>query len=576
MATYTTKYLTEIKSFQYKNEYQLTIRDRDYTGTTVYNPVLAGYNSIRLRVDNAEYIRGTSLEFTLLSITDKQYIEFFTNDSEKFRVELRKYNGTEWILIWLGYIVPFNYSENYIAPPYTVKITATDGLGKKKDKKYTTNITSAVTELEVIQDILPELYTKTKSYSVDLTMTPALGDGSGALLESYMKPWIYEEEKYTEYKVLQDIAKKYEAFITQKNGRWHIQSKVTHTDKYYIYDTSLTGLEVIKTSKVLGSVDNEVYPVGNLNLDIVPPVNNVTIINQYNKTKSVIPGNFLDSSYYDSNGNLTKWDNPDNIGTQAPIGHLSLYNDTGGERWISYAMNAKTSDAPLLINLTVSMGDNLDLSVEITLTGSTTYYLTKEYGWQTSSNVLKFHMPNLPPGTMAEFVDFELKGEAFPEDGILEVRINAIPYEHTKLRNFYLKLNPEAIPDKNKNTFTINANALEDKQDISIYYASLPVATQYMQMFSYDNWLRLDVNQNIEEWTWNGITDTLINIINEKIKELESVSRYKLTGIIKADNLFFDYLTDVFTSGKKYILTEGIYDLQNDQIDGTLKDTALL
>lgn len=573
---YGTIYQTEIQSFKYNNQYRLSILDRDMDADDISTPILASRSPIRLRIDDGGYVRGTSLEFSFLSETDRQYIGLFTNDQNKFLVRLEKYNSYTAIysLKWQGYIVPFQYSEAYVAPPYPVTITATDKLGTKKEIEYTTNKTNLITELEVIQEILPIMFRPNKPFAVDLTMYPTLRDGTATLLSSYMKPWLYQEKGYTEYEVLEDILKKYEAFITQKNGRWHIQSKVTHTETYIVYNTSLVGNEVTKTSKKIGNVDNEAYPIGNLNLNITPPAKNVTITNKYNKTKSLIPGDFSNWDYYDDNDYLTKWNNPDNIATLAGGDSVSIYNDTDQKRYISYSQHVISSDIPIVVNFT-ALSNNVDFYIRIKINGNSTWYLSEDGSWGNNYNEIKINVADSLRGTMAYYEEFTIKGDGFPEDGTLEVAINALEFVNMNFSFFYVRLNPDGIPDENKNTYAINANASKDKQDINIYYGSISEDEKYDPWHSYNNWLKYDDGGRIKQWTWNGIGDNLINIVNEKIKALESTSRYKLTGIIETDNLFFDYLTDAFTSGKKYTLTEGIFDLQNDQIDGTLKDTAL-
>lgn len=112
------------------NIYRIDILEDGYSGSIVQRP-LGGAPQLRRNKNGA--ICGTSLEFLAQAEVDGEFATLYTSDAFAFRVDL--YNGET--LIWQGYITPELYSEPYVAPPYNVRVTATDNLGELKLSDYT-------------------------------------------------------------------------------------------------------------------------------------------------------------------------------------------------------------------------------------------------------------------------------------------------------------------------------------------------------------------------------------------------------------------------------------------------------
>jgi|SRR5688572_6101146 len=69
----------------------------------------------------------------LLSETNMQFSELYTNDPNLYRVEYWKDFGSGFTLLWTGKILPQLYSEQYKAPPYSIQAISSDGLSELKD-----------------------------------------------------------------------------------------------------------------------------------------------------------------------------------------------------------------------------------------------------------------------------------------------------------------------------------------------------------------------------------------------------------------------------------------------------------
>lgn len=81
-------------------------------------------------LDKFQPILATQATVNLISQTDGQFQELYTNDSKQYRINFYKdvSGGTSYSLHWSGFIVPQIYSEQYIMPPYNATVQASDGL----------------------------------------------------------------------------------------------------------------------------------------------------------------------------------------------------------------------------------------------------------------------------------------------------------------------------------------------------------------------------------------------------------------------------------------------------------------
>ena len=172
---------------------------------------------------------GSSAVVGLLSETNKQFSELFLGDDRQFQVKY--YRAGQ--LRWMGYIIPSMYEEPYIAPPYPVYFTATDGIGDLKnflllndvDERYRGD----VSQMFIIKEVLNKLNLGIDIHSVlniyETTMDQT--DSDDPLAQAYVNTDVYydaepEEEPLDCDAVLQAILKPYGARLFQAYGKWWI------------------------------------------------------------------------------------------------------------------------------------------------------------------------------------------------------------------------------------------------------------------------------------------------------------------------------------------------------------------
>ncbi len=159
-------------------------------------------------------IMGSMMSLNVEADSDFSLSALFTSDNLEYKVIV--YQGAT--VFWNGWILANNYQEPYDQAPFTVTITATDGLGllkefKFEDLAYTERKITSV----VIHDILDLVSITTFTEYVNIhesTMDSGVGDSP--LDQSGVDPYLFESQ--TCYDALSKILKSWSAGIKQDQG----------------------------------------------------------------------------------------------------------------------------------------------------------------------------------------------------------------------------------------------------------------------------------------------------------------------------------------------------------------------
>ncbi|MBO4657956.1 MAG: tail fiber domain-containing protein [Bacteroidales bacterium] len=246
---------------QNDNVFRIDILEDGYSGSIVQRP-LGG--APQLRRNKNGNICGSSLEFLAQAQINDEFVMLYTSDAQAFRVDL--YNGST--LIWQGFITPELYSEPDIAPPYNVKVTATDNLGETKLSDYSAQGRVSVSSLlESILDVtgldFPIHWLSTMRPS-----DPAAIDAED-MPDSVTVNFDHLAGK-TNYDILERLLQLFHAVIVQQDCAWLI---VRETD-----------IEVLRSGATITAPDgatfsiadfgsvrtNDWWPVGYLSRTVMP------------------------------------------------------------------------------------------------------------------------------------------------------------------------------------------------------------------------------------------------------------------------------------------------------------------
>ena len=254
-------------------DYRITISQDGYSGEALVRH-LGG--SPVLRRDRSDHIWGTSLEIPAECTVDTEFAALYTSNPKEFLVTLDRSNAPslERVTVWTGYISTELYSEPDIAPPYDVRITATDCLGELKT-------TAFVGASRTLKAHLEHILAKTGLSLPIRTASALAADNVTAddLLSSVMVDYSYLDGE-TDYEVLQTILSGINAEITRQGDAWII---FRQTDISSLEGTSRTGERLVRlrnitsgsgTSAPISAVTSlqqgEIWPVGSLSSSVDP------------------------------------------------------------------------------------------------------------------------------------------------------------------------------------------------------------------------------------------------------------------------------------------------------------------
>lgn len=237
-----------------------------------------------LKMKKSGSICGSSLEIYAQCEVEGEFAELYTTNPRAFRVSL--YHSTmRQVCIWRGYVSTEIYSEPDIAPPYDVRIIATDCLGELKNDVFNNDgLRSAhnhFTYLLSATGLDQQIY-----YATTFHFKSGVNEDPVYLPDLQISLGHMVGEKC--YDVLQRLLESVHAVI------------FTYQEKWYIVNESeletLSGSNILRAVKVtngvagmvntdianvvVGSMSNtSFWPIGNLSRSIVPAKKAVTLSN---------------------------------------------------------------------------------------------------------------------------------------------------------------------------------------------------------------------------------------------------------------------------------------------------------
>lgn len=276
------------------NDYRIDILENNYSGSIIKRP-LGG--APQLRRDKNGAVCGTSLEFLAQAQEDGEFAVLYTSNPQAFRVDLYQ-NST---LTWQGFVTPELYSEPYIAPPYNVRVTATDNLGELKLSDYTAQ--GRVTISSLLTYILNKTGLTFSVHWLSAMHPSAATNVTAANMPTSTQINVDHMEGETLYDVLTKVLNTFNAFIVQHGCSWLI---VRETD-----------LEALRSSATITAPDGSTYaiadfgsmvnrtwwPVGFLSQSVVPAKKKKVITAPNNWIENLLPKTATSSTnatYYDS------------------------------------------------------------------------------------------------------------------------------------------------------------------------------------------------------------------------------------------------------------------------------------
>jgi hypothetical protein len=222
-----TKYIAEFTDIL-GVDWQINIDEDGFAGTETTMQCSGNPFTIEHLSDSDDiydsHIRGSRADLTVESDTDFLWTDLYAIQDQQFRMSIYYYSAG-WVLYWQGYVITDNYQEPYNQAPYSVTISASDGLGTLKNYlyKYQTTVPDDTYyngrrfESQIILDILGKLgittfteYVNVYEESMDSGVTDSPFDQNKIDVDIFKDMYCHE--------VLEEILKKYNAVIRSVKG----------------------------------------------------------------------------------------------------------------------------------------------------------------------------------------------------------------------------------------------------------------------------------------------------------------------------------------------------------------------
>jgi hypothetical protein len=383
------------------NNYKLKLLFDGYTDADI-DRNMPKDQPLVLKKDRAAIVRGTSLDFGIREEVDFELDEFYTNNPKKIKAELYK----DTTLLWTGYVLPQQYQAPYVPVPLTVRFTATDGLGLLKNETFA--LTGLKSQLEILIYCIDKIGLAL-GYSIAINLFDAShAENRSPLAQTFEDAEIYEDDNC--YEVVEKILQKYDAEITQLEGRWHITCSADKKSTRMLYTTAgvYETTAAAPTVLDLGYPDTagiEVWPIGYLTRGLEPGGKKVILKHNFGRKNSMLTNaefwrfasslftgwtktgtptlvqKILEGKAYchiSGSDNTTTNQIYQTIAITKPAGHDFIFEcniaasgrDTSGSKTIPCTM-------------TVKMAVTLDA-------GATIYYLTETGAWTTTPTIMAF------------------------------------------------------------------------------------------------------------------------------------------------------------------------------------------
>lgn len=572
------------------HEYEIEIGEKDYTGEVL---TLRQGAAPVLRMDDGDAIRGTSLELTLEAEKDGQLAGFYTTDGKRYHVDLKR----DGRIIWQGFTLPELYAEPCVAPPYDVKVTASDGLGLLKNADYEATYGMEVSLLGGIRHITSQTGLSL-GFAIANTLMASVMDQSRCML---IQALIRQDALLgmTYYEALEKILKSIGAYITQKDGRWHVVRYTdATTDRTLIASDGYTQ-EGVMSARILtvGNLSDDTYPLGpELDMEIEPAMRSIEMHQPYELRDSFL-------SNWDFSEGSAGWQHSANgvkFGWWVGDYYARLQHTRPGSEmsYIEQGVGVTAVDEPLLISFDYGMvyginmpgipaGIALEFDFIVMLTeGGRTHYLSRE-GWQDGACVIKVSA-SLQAGRLYRdgrsrwyypetYDTFTVNLEQVPWSGTLTIRI-LNPYQarpqtgsvivDKDLRNDLYVKNIKVIhnlPDKEKVDIVLNDAASKADGALNIGFTDVPFTANASLTFA--NGIRT-VRGWTSEWSCAGVASgNFGEMALQSRAGIVGHPKMLMRGTIRAVD--FDLVTDKY-SGKQLYLRECEYDLLEEEMTVTL------
>jgi len=541
---------------------------------------------------------GSTCEIKLISQTSMQFVDLFSANAFKHKVEVWKEPEPDetQLLFWTGFILPDQYSEplDFITN-YEVSITARDVIGGLKDINFLQPSGNRYIGKQQVIRIIAECLKKTQlnipiNFAVDLEETNAPDGATSDPLEMIFLDYSVfyqkdtdEKTQNTEY-VLKQILQSFGCRLVQSWGEWYIEQIMLYTGAHQVHHYTYEGIYINSSSvnpvkTYTGKFDytnNRLFFAEKQGLLEINPAFKGFVINQdYGKLPSIFKNYDFKQGYYPNPYPSEKFYPFDydriiyDINTFVPnsdienINSLRKSNFTDGLIFMdTNNVSIKTTQIEVSILTTKRLKVEIpvqyfsiapDIWLEIKI-GNTWFVLMGTSGEEcTTSATVYYNHLYYPNHDGPESISFILTGSF---NGFLTIRLGGRAYAATKILTEFLDQYGAEYPEGAEFDVTIDENNNEKPDEIDSILGDLPELTDNEDIYIGGYWYFNGTDFiPTKSWTVPGSLRNLVLLawLAENINDQYITPKHKISGRMIGNFGFNSSLLIPFMTNKIYL-----------------------
>ncbi len=191
---------------------EVKVSELDYSGA-ITNVTLQGIDKTLNGSDDDLFVRviGTQISVGFLSTTNFRFIDLYTGNSRKFKMQVY----IDSVLDWVGWLIPENLTEAYDTPPYITQVTARDGLAELSSIPF--ELTLVRTSLQILVYLINRISLIHINVATNI-FEENHNTANTPLIQTYVDTARYEGKNCEE--VLNDLLFLWGARIYMRAGQW--------------------------------------------------------------------------------------------------------------------------------------------------------------------------------------------------------------------------------------------------------------------------------------------------------------------------------------------------------------------